>query len=184
MTKTTSSKTQNSKPETQNSDAPAQGALDDWAATAAKVANISQLHDVTGFDRATIRQRLEAAGLKPVRDGEKLKQYDEKRALEILLGQPRQPVPLTHARTQKTQAEAARILLKLKREQGDLVPIGEMREEAFNVVKAIHTRFMRYARESRTRLVKIKNAAEMERTIATDFALIFDDLKRDYPNVL
>jgi|GEM_PF-6693337 len=174
----TSSKVQSPKPKAQ---APTQRGLDEWASTAARVANITQLHDQTGFDRATIAAKLKAAGLRPVREGARLKQFDEQKALEVLTAEPSRPAPLTHARTQKTQAEAARIVLKLKREQGDLAPRSEFREEAYNLVKAMHSRLTRYARDSRRRLkLKPEHARQME----TDIALIFAELKQDYPEIL
>lgn len=177
------SKTRNSKPETRNS--PTQGALADWAADQAKVANTSELARASGLDRATVVKRLTAAGVKAKFKRARETFYDQAEASEALTRNPRDVAPLTHARTQKTTAEAARIVLKLQRERGELASRAEFREEAYNLVKAVHSRFTRYARsEAWTRLRKAKSRGEFERTISTDVALIFDDLKRDYPEIL
>jgi hypothetical protein len=158
----------------------------DWAADQAKVANISELSRASGKDRATVKKLLVAAGLQPKFQRAKETFYDLKDATEALSGGSRDTTaPLTHARTQKTTAEAARIVLKLQRERGELAPRSEFREEAFNLVKAMHTRLTRYAKsEAWNRLRKAKNRGEFERTMSTDVALIFDDLKRDYPEIL
>lgn len=178
----TISKTKAQRPKTE---APAtQPGLADWAKTAKRVINTSQLHKKTGIDRATIVARLEAAGIKPHRKFKKETQWNETEALAVIERKTAGAVPLTHARTQKTTAETARLLLKLKHEQGELVPIGEVREEAFNLVKAMRQRFKRYARESSQRLMKIRKREQFERTMETDVGLIFDDLKRDYPQIL
>jgi hypothetical protein len=184
-------KTRNSKPETQNSAAAAAGTQtalgvdgEDWAADKGKVANISDLHRATGMDRSTIVKRLDRAGVRHKFKRAKETFYDEAEAMAVLSLSGRQaetPAPLTQARTHKTTAEAARIVLKLKQEQGELAPRSEFREEAFNLVKAVHTRYTRYAKEARRRF---KLTAEQARQMETDFALIFDDLKRDYPDVL
>jgi hypothetical protein len=163
---------------------PSQASLADWAADQAKVANISELHRASGKDRATVVKLLNAAGLKPKFERAREKFYDLADATAALSRDPREiasAAPLTHARTQKTTAEAARIVLKLQRERGELAPRSEFREEAFNLVKGVHTRFTRYAKEARRRF---KLSAEQARQMETDFALIFDDLKRDYPEIL
>jgi hypothetical protein len=48
----------------------------------------------------------------------------------------------------------------------------------------MHQRFTRYARDARGRLFKAKSTTDLERILTSDIALIFDDLKRDYPNIL
>jgi hypothetical protein len=48
----------------------------------------------------------------------------------------------------------------------------------------MHQRFSRYARDARNRVFRAKTPTEVERIMASDFAVIFDDLKRDYPNIL
>jgi hypothetical protein len=150
------------------------------------LANLSELARASGYDRATVRNRLLAAGVQPKRSKAKEKQFDVNEATAALTATrtPEVDHGYRHARTQKTTAEAARILLKLQRERGELAPVAELREQAFTLVKAMHQRFSRYARDSRNRLFRAKTATEVERIMSSDFALIFDDLKRDYPNIL
>jgi hypothetical protein len=167
--------------------APTQPALGDWTSERTTVANISELARASGKDRATVIKRLRAAGVAPVRTRSKEKQFDVNQATAVL-GAARDVDANQNgyhkARTQKTTAEAARILLKLQRERGELAPVAELREGAFQLVKALHQRFSRYARESRGRLFRAKTVSDLERILASDFAVIFDDLKRDYPNIL
>jgi len=165
---------------------PVQKTLGDWTSEREAAANISELARASGMDRATVIKRLRAAGVTPVRDRTKEKQFDVNQATAVL-GAAREAVDSNgyhKARTQKTTAEAARILLKLQRERGELAPVAELREGAYQLVKAVHQRFSRYAREARGKLYRAKSVNDLERILATDFALIFDDLKRDYPNIL
>jgi hypothetical protein len=138
------------------------------------------------MDRATVVKRLKAAGLEPVRSKAKEKEFDVGAATTALGAAREQPESNGYhkARTQKTTAEAARILLKLQRERGELAPVAELREGAYQLVKAMHQRFSRYARDARGRLFRAKTVSDLERTMVSDFAVIFDDLKRDYPNIL
>ena len=157
--------------------------LADWATEQARVANISELARASGKDRATVRKQLEAAGVAPVRSKAKEKQFDVQQATAAL-GAAREADGYHKARTQKTTAEAARILLKLQRERGELAPVAELRQGAFELIKALHQRFSRYARDARGRLYRAKSVTELERMLAADVAVIFNDLKNDYPNIL
>jgi hypothetical protein len=144
-------------------------------------ASISALARATGKNRATVASTLAKAGLEPVREGPKEKLFDERDASRVLSSAASNAGgALTEARRKKTSAEAARIVLKLQKERGDLVAISDVREYAFNFVKAMHQRFTRYAREARRRL-KLK--PDQARAMETDIAIIFDDLKRDHPNI-
>jgi hypothetical protein len=162
---------------------PTQQPLADWATEQARVANISELARASGKDRATVRKQLEAAGVAPVRTKSKEKQFDVQ-AATTALGAPRDADGYHKARTQKTTAEAARILLKLQRERGELAPVAELREGAYQLIKALHLRFSRYARDARGRLSRAKSVSDLERMISSDVAAIFSDLKNDYPNIL
>jgi len=166
---------------------PTQRTLGDWTTAGGSVANISELARAAGKDRATVRKLLESAGVQPTRTKAKEKQFDVNQATAVL-GAAREPPADSNgyhkARTQKTTAEAARILLKLQRERGELAPVAELREGAYTLVKAMHQRFSRYARDARGRLFKAKSSADVERILTSDIALIFENLKRDLPNIL
>src|SRR5262245_61224920 len=122
----------------------------DWVSEESR-ANLSELARASGLDRATVRRRLAMAGIRPARERPNAKMFDLKVATQALSAVA-PPAPDQHyrqARTQKTTAEAARILLKLSRERGELAPVAELREQAFVLVKAMHQRFSRYARDAR-----------------------------------
>jgi hypothetical protein len=166
---------------------PTQRSLGDWAKPRPNTANISELARAAGKDRATVVKRLRAAGVEPVRERSKEKQFEVGAATAALGAGPSEGIDSSgyhKARTQKTTAEAARILLKLQRERGEVAPVAELRESAYQLVRGMHQRFTRYARDARARLFRAKSVADLERIMTSDFAVIFDDLKRDYPNIL
>lgn len=163
---------------------PTQDPLADWASNQAQQANISELHRRTGRDRATIRKMLDAAGVKPKRVYKKETFYDLSEAMAVLSnpgGAVVDPVGIHKARAQKLSVSTARELLKLQQERGELVPIADVREHAYDFVKAMHDRFKRYGKEARRTL---KLTAQQAKQFETDIAIIFDDLKRDYPEVV
>jgi hypothetical protein len=145
----------------------------------------SELARRFGKDRATVRRYLDHGGVKPVRSRPNLRSYELGAATAALSAGRSVNVDTGYhlARSQKTRAEAARILLKLQRERGQLAPVAELREAAQNLLRQMHERFNRYARDARGRLFKAKSTADLERILTADIALIFDDLKRDYPNI-
>jgi len=162
---------------------PTQNPLGDWANNQARQANISELHRLSGRDRATIVKLLGAAGVKPLRVFKKETFYDQNEAMAVLSspsGAVADPVGIHKARAQKLNVSTARELLKLQQERGELVPIADVREHVYNFVKAMHDRFRRYGKDARRTL---KLTAQQARQHETDIAIIFDDLKRDYPEI-
>ena len=161
---------------------PTQNPLGDWANGQAQQVNISELHRRTGRDRATIVKLLNAAGVTPKRTYQKEKLYDLNEALAVLSnpGAVTDPAGIHKARAQKLSVSTARELLKLQQERGELVPIADVREHVFNFVKAMNDRFRRYSKDARRTL---KLTAQQARQLETDFGIIFDDLKRDYPQI-
>lgn len=167
---------------TTNSKTPEQDSLGDWASSQSQQVNISELHRRTGRDRSTIVKILTVAGVKPRRKFQKETFYDLGEALAVLSnpGAVTDPVGIHKARAQKLSVATARDLLKLQQERGELVPIADMRDQAFDFVKAMHSRFTRYVKEAR---VTLKLTAQQVKQMETDIAIIFDDLKRDYPEI-
>ncbi len=133
-----------------SSEAPTQDPLGDWGKQQSKLVNISELHRRTSLDRATIRERLTAAGITPRKVHKKETFFDEKEAMGVLSAPTAADVTgLKKAQAQKIAVSTARDLLKLQEERGELVPIADMREYAYAFVKAMHGRFGRYAKEAR-----------------------------------
>jgi len=154
------------------------------AARSGKTASISALHRRTGLSRATIAERLDRAKVKPAINKPREKLYDEELATAALMGGNGRESGLNEARRKKTIAEAARITLKLQRERGDLVPLNEIRDQLFQFIKAMHTRIARrYPRENARRLRKCRSEADLAHTLEVDLGLIFEELKRDYPQI-
>src|SRR5262245_4260889 len=108
---------------------PSQPSLGDWTSERATLANTSQLARAAGLDRATVVKRLKAAGVQPVRERSREKEYEVSAATAALSNGGGNghagavdSAGYHKARTQKTTAEAARILLKLQRERNELAP--------------------------------------------------------------
>lgn len=149
----------------------------------ANVLNVSQLNRITGLDRATINKRLAEASVAPAPGSKKKeKLFDIEASLAALVAA--EGDKLSESKGKKLSAEASLKQLELERERGELMPTREVREHAFNFVKAMHTRISkRYPRENAKRLRRCKSDVDLQRTIETDLSLIFDDLKRDYPEI-
>jgi hypothetical protein len=145
--------------------------------------NTSELHRLTTLDRATIRQRLEEAGVKPKKELAREKIYDLHEALPALVRHMPPTQTYNEARTKKTSASAMREMLKYQQELGEMVPIVDVRDYAYRFVKAIQDRFQLYARENKTSLRKERSDAALERRLLADFSKIFLTLKNDYPKI-
>jgi hypothetical protein len=162
---------------------PQQQPLADWAKPSGGSASISELARSSGLDRATVVKRLEAAGLQPKQTRHNEKLFELTAALAALATRPNEVSEYNRARTQKTTAQAALALLRLQRERGELVPIKDLREQVYLLIKAIHERITRYPRAARGRLHRAQNVSELERIMMADFDRIFNEIKRDYPNM-
>jgi hypothetical protein len=158
------------------SSAPVQPGLGDFGRTAKRESNISMLARETGMDRATITKRLDELGVKKRRVGPKETRVDHDEALMAL----QNPDGLRDARRKKLTAETALTVLKLQRERGEFLTKEDVRAGVFELIKAMHFRFVKaYPRDNARRLQRLRTAAELERTLSTDFSLMFDELKND-----
>jgi hypothetical protein len=157
------------------------------AATGEGLFSISALAELFESDRATVRKWLK--GVTPAVSLPKLKQYrltdknkDGKTVKELLeqLDDPK----LAEAKLRKLFAEAQRAELNLEIERGDRLLKSDVRNHAFDFVKAMFQRIAkRYPKENAPRLHRLRTASDLERTMTTDLSLIFDELKRDYPEI-
>ena len=161
---------------------PTQESLGDWAGSQTQQVNISELHRRTGRDRSTIVKLLTAAGIKPRRVYKKETFYDVGEAMAVLSNPSAvsDPAGIHRARVQKLSVSTARELLKLQQERGELVPIADVREHMYQFVKAMHDRFKRYGKQARR---TFKLSPEQAKQFETDVAKLFNDLKRDYPEI-
>ena len=148
--------------------------------------SVSALGEAFDRDRGTVRRRLR--GIKPAFVAGNLRSYrltdknGDGLSVKQLLEADDQDPKLTEARIRKTLAEAGRAELKLELEQGELLPAAEVRNYAYNLMKAIYERIARrYPREAAKRLRKYRSAPDLQHALETDLSLIFDDLKRSVP---
>jgi hypothetical protein len=148
-----------------------------------RLVNTSELHRLTTLDRATIRQRLEDAGVTPKKELAREKIYDLAEVLPVLVRSLPPTQTYNEARTKKTSASALREMLKYQQELGEVVPIVDIRDYAYRFVKAMHDRFQLYARENKTRLHKEPSEDALEKTMQAGFSEIFLTLKKDYPKL-
>lgn len=138
-------------------------------------------------DRGTVRKRLK--GVEPCWVAPRLKLYrltdhnkDGQTVANLLADFA--DAKLEEAKTRKMMADAARSEHKLELEQGNYVSVAEVKQHAFAFVAAMHKRLAKlYSRQAAPRLFKARTVNELQRMMDTDISLIFDELKRDYPNI-
>jgi hypothetical protein len=149
-------------------------------------ANKSQLHRATGLDRATITRRLDDAGVQP-----KAKKkgagggtiYDADQALKVLTAGDRSGI--TDARLKRLNVAAAREMLKLKKERGDLLEYGEVRDVLQRIFNRLfQTITISYWRDNKRRLHRSKTADALEIAGRADMEKIFNDLRADFRRFL
>lgn len=187
--------------------APVQDSLADFGATAARRINISQLHQKTGIDRATIRKWLEIEGVPIYRPSEKEALVDEARAMEVL-AEFQSPAGARKLRefskAKREDIEARRAEIKLNRESGTVFSRADVFNAANSYTKALWFRFVKcYPRDNARRLAEIfvasivssglipkskegevtrrllTCATELQRNLETDLDLILKELKED-----
>lgn len=141
-------------------------------------ANISQLAEDFELDRASVRKRIQEAGIEPVEERAKEKIYEVSPRLAAILSDVKSP--LSEAKLRRETAEAEIRELKLAEMRGEMVPMAE-------VVERFQQGFVRFYKEFAlhqpkrlaARLAKTKTAVEASRLLKTDTEKIFARWKED-----
>jgi hypothetical protein len=153
--------------------------------------SISALHEMFLLDRATVTKRLRTAQVKPAFEKQKFKGFrltdkgkggktveqileagDDPRLLEVKIRNE-----LAAARNKELDYEERSGVIRAE-------IMREVRDELTKIFKALYTRMVkRYWRENSRRLRRCKSDVDLQRTGETDQALLFSELKRDYPEL-
>lgn len=142
--------------------------------------SVTALAALFRLDRGTVARRL--ADVTPAEVGNKGKFY---RLEEAAPAMARQPEAAPGAKQRKVEAEAALLDLKLRREQGQVVPISEVRDYAQRLFKALHNRIgQRLPREISAQLYRAESPAHVAEVLEKELGRIFNDLREDHTRFL
>jgi hypothetical protein len=151
----------------------------------------SALSETFMLDRVTLTKRLRKAGIKPA--------YQEKKFVGFRLTdkgkggltvkqilEAEDDPKHTEAKIRGLLAQARVKELEYEEKSGSIREeiMREVRDELTKLFKALYTRMVkRYWRENSRRLRRCKTDVDLQRTGETDLALMFTELKRDYPEM-
>lgn len=152
----------------------------------------SALSEMFMLDRATLTKRLRKDGIKPAYQEKKFvgfrltdKGKGGKTVKEIL--EAEDDPKHTEAKIRSLLAQARVKELEYEEKSGAIREdiMREVRDELTKLFKSLYTRMVkRYWRENSRRLRRCKSDVDLQRTGETDQALIFTELKRDFPEML
>ena len=154
--------------------------------------SLSALHTTFMLDRETIRARLRKEKIKPAFEKARFKGFrltdKGKSGLTVkqILEADADP-RLTDVKIRSLEASARVKELEFDKKSGAIREeiLRELRDEGTRLIKTMHTRLVkRYWRENAKRLRRCKSDADLQRTGETDQSLIFDEFKREYPNLI
>lgn len=149
---------------------------------ATEKASTSELHRVTGIDRATIGKKLKNL---PFTTGAKgAKEYDRRSALAILVSNDEVGGDALNghavgAKARREIAEADRAELRVAQIKGELVSADAMRTAAAELVKTLYQRIVRVEPAIIGAKCFGKSAIEIETMVRESMAVVFNQLKLD-----
>lgn len=142
--------------------------------------SISALSRKFKLDRATVRERLDAAEIKPktTREKEKLYHLDD---VEIVLSQSE----LNEAKLRKLDAEAELKELEVKKKLGEYASVAEFTETVQKIFGRLHKRVVvQLPKRIAGRLHNANSSAEVMAALETELAKEFNDLRSDFTKFL
>lgn len=143
--------------------------------------SISELHRITGYDRALISEKLQRSGLKPVKSG-KGHLYPRRKSIAILTaGSAGSSSVLSEAdaKSRKAVAEAEKAEITVAKLRGELVSADEMRRAAAELVKSLYQRIVRVEPAVIASKCVGLDAIGIETGIRDAMAAIFDEVRVD-----
>ena len=142
--------------------------------------SVTALARLFRLDRGTVSRRLEA--VTPARVDNRGKFY---RLEEAAPAMARAADHAMSARQEKVETEAALLKLKLRREQGEMEPVAEVRAYAFRLTRAMHQRLaVRLPREISAQLYKAESPAHVAEILEREMGRAFNELKEDHPRLM
>lgn len=138
--------------------------------------NISQLAEEFDLDRASVRKRIQEAGIEPVEVKAKLTVYELNQRLASILSDVNSP--LSEAKLRRETANAEKIEMQNAIARGELVPIDKTIERVQSVMSKMYKEFTQMQpKRLASRLVKAKTAAEVSKVLKIDTDKIFFRLR-------
>lgn len=141
--------------------------------------NISQLAEMFDLDRASVRKRINEAGIEPVEEKAKEKIYELTPRLVGLLGDVKSPLSEAKLRRETAEADLKELLLAQKR--GELVAMVEVTEIVQRIVKTLYEEYVvRQPKRIGGQLVKAKTIAAVKKTLKTDSDRIMKTMRTNF----
>ncbi len=147
-----------------------------------EILSLSKLAFRFDLDRATVRTRLEEAGIVPVEARAKEKLFELTPRLEKILDQSN--TKLTAAKLQRELANARLAEIKVGEAEGDLAPVGEFTDVVQRLFGGNYKEMVRMIKRWAPRMVKMKNVAEAEKFMLTDYQKFSNSLRSDFEKFL
>jgi hypothetical protein len=145
--------------------------------------SISKIANRCGLHRATVKERLDAAGYSPIDEQEKLKVYRFDAAMEAALTETKDK--LTDVRIRKEQAMAKKLELQNAEIEGELASVAEFIDIVQRVFGSLHKEVViRQPRRLAARLAKSKTSSDVNKILTNDSNGIFKVLREDFEKYL
>lgn len=129
--------------------------------------NISQLAEEFDLDRASVRKRIQEAGIEPVEVKAKLTVYELNQRLASVLSDVASP--LSEAKLRKETASAERLEMQNAIARGELVPMVEVVELSHKLHSLVYKQFVtNQPKTLATRLAKAKTTMEVTKILKAD----------------
>lgn len=143
--------------------------------------SISALARLCGRDRATVTKCLK--DVEPAEEKSKEKLYRLKDAIPAIVAGA--DAEMDEAKLRKMQAEAELKELGLKREQGEVVEVKEVRGYAQALVQGLHQRVaVRMPGEIAPQLYKAESSAQITEILQHELGRLFNELRDDHRRFL
>lgn len=133
--------------------------------------SISQLHELTGLDRSTIKKRLE--GVEPQGGPKNAKTYSLKVALRAFIKGA--STAYDEAELRKMQAEARLKEHKLEVEEGRYVAVSDVESERVKEVQWLNSRLTRLPREMAAQLFKSDSPEQLEDVLRHQLGVVLNE---------
>lgn len=149
----------------------------------APLLSISAIAKKCGIDRATARTRLDQLGYEPEVEKAKEKLYRFDDEMEFAVKAAKDTVSAMKVRDLLATARLKE--LKLAKEAGELVPIGEVTEIVQAIVSNVFQEYtIRQPKRIGGQLVKAKNIAEVKKALKSDSDRIMRSLRANFENFI
>lgn len=139
--------------------------------------SISELHRITGYDRALISEKLAKSNVTFEKRG-KSHLFSRRMALAVLVAGSN-AIPESDAKSRKAIAEAEKAEITVSKLKGELVSADEMRRAAAELVKSLYQRVVRVEPAVIASKCVGLDAIGIETHIRESMAAIFNDVRTD-----